>query len=154
MLRGLSKQAYTGGSLGLSTGAIWKFPKTEIDSAIPGYTMISITKTPPRVPLIFGNSYTLGLQIAQSRSYLYTLRPKVGIIYILGAMGVWGYQVDLRSQLSLEAPATLPGKPNDHPTSPAASSPELPLKTPQVPSSKEHKPVDRGTLESSPQQRS
>ena len=34
---------------------------------------------------------SLGLQIAQSRSYLYTLRPKVGIIYILGAMGYSGY---------------------------------------------------------------
>ena len=31
---------------------------------------------------------TLGLQTAQSRSYLYTLGPKVGIIYILGAPGV------------------------------------------------------------------
>ena len=30
----------------------------------------------------------LGLQIAQYRSYLYTLGPKVGIIYILGALGV------------------------------------------------------------------
>ena len=30
---------------------------------------------------------TLGLQIAQSRSYLYTLGPKVGIICILGALG-------------------------------------------------------------------
>ena len=30
---------------------------------------------------------TLGLQIAQSRSYLYTLRPKVGIFYVLGAIG-------------------------------------------------------------------
>ena len=29
----------------------------------------------------------LVLQIAQRRSYLYTLRPKEGIIYILGAMG-------------------------------------------------------------------
>ena len=27
-------------------------------------------------------------QIAQSRSYLYTLGPKVGIIYMLGALGV------------------------------------------------------------------
>ena len=30
---------------------------------------------------------TLGLQIAQSRSYLCTLGPKVSIIYILGALG-------------------------------------------------------------------
>ena len=29
---------------------------------------------------------TLVLQIAQSGSYLYTLRPIVGIIYILGAI--------------------------------------------------------------------
>ena len=29
----------------------------------------------------------LGLQIAQNRSYLCTLGPKVGIIYILGALG-------------------------------------------------------------------
>ena len=33
---------------------------------------------------------SLGLQIAQTRSYLYTLRPKVGIIYVLGAMGYGG----------------------------------------------------------------
>ena len=32
---------------------------------------------------------TLGLQIAQSRSYLYTSRPNVGIIYVLGAMRLW-----------------------------------------------------------------
>ena len=31
---------------------------------------------------------TLGLQIAQSRSYLHTAGPKVGIIYILGVTGV------------------------------------------------------------------
>ena len=31
---------------------------------------------------------TLGLQIAQSRPYLYTLGPKVGIIYIHGAPGL------------------------------------------------------------------
>ena len=30
---------------------------------------------------------SLRLQIAQSRSYLYTLGPKVGVIYILGAVG-------------------------------------------------------------------
>ena len=30
---------------------------------------------------------SLGLQIAQSRSYLYTLGPQVGIMYILGALG-------------------------------------------------------------------
>ena len=29
----------------------------------------------------------LVLQTAQSRSYLHTLRPKVGVIYILGAAG-------------------------------------------------------------------
>ena len=32
--------------------------------------------------------FALGLQIAQSRSYLYTLGPKVGSIYILGALGL------------------------------------------------------------------
>ena len=32
--------------------------------------------------------HSLRLQVAQSRSYLYTLRPKVGIIYILGAPGI------------------------------------------------------------------
>ena len=31
---------------------------------------------------------TLGIQIAQSRSDLYTLRPKLSIIYVLGAMGI------------------------------------------------------------------
>ena len=30
---------------------------------------------------------SLALQIAQSRSYLHTLEPKVGIIHILGALG-------------------------------------------------------------------
>ena len=35
-----------------------------------------------------GSKYiTLGIQIAQSRSHLYTLGPKVGIICILGALG-------------------------------------------------------------------
>ena len=29
----------------------------------------------------------LGLQIAQNRSYLHTLGPKVGLVYILGAIG-------------------------------------------------------------------
>ena len=33
-------------------------------------------------------SYTLGLQIAQSRSYLQTLSPKVGTICILGTLGI------------------------------------------------------------------
>ena len=37
--------------------------------------------------------FTLGLQIAQSRSYLYTLRPKVCIVYILGAMGLVGVHI-------------------------------------------------------------
>ena len=36
---------------------------------------------------------TLGLQIAQSRSYLHTLGPKVGIIYIHGALGKYGVYV-------------------------------------------------------------
>ena len=31
---------------------------------------------------------TLGLQIAQSRSYLCTVGPKVGIIYVLGLLGL------------------------------------------------------------------
>ena len=35
-----------------------------------------------------GMIYTLRLQIAQSRSYLYTLGPKVGIMYILGALRI------------------------------------------------------------------
>ena len=33
------------------------------------------------------STQTMGLQIAQSRSYLYTLGPKVGIIHVLGALG-------------------------------------------------------------------
>ena len=33
------------------------------------------------------SSLSFGLQIAQSRSYLHTLAPKVGTIYILGALG-------------------------------------------------------------------
>ena len=35
-----------------------------------------------------GTYYTLVLQIAQSRSYLCTLAPKVGIISLLGALGI------------------------------------------------------------------
>ena len=34
-----------------------------------------------------GGSSALGLQIAQSRSYLYSLGPKVSVIYILAALG-------------------------------------------------------------------
>ena len=37
--------------------------------------------------LLYSQSTSLGLQIAQSRSYLHTLGPKVGMIYILGAIG-------------------------------------------------------------------
>ena len=36
---------------------------------------------------ILGPKVSLGLQIAQSRPYLYTLGPKVGIICIHGALG-------------------------------------------------------------------
>ena len=32
-------------------------------------------------------SLTLGLQIAQNRPFLHTLGPKVGIIYVHGALG-------------------------------------------------------------------
>ena len=32
--------------------------------------------------------HSLGLQIAQTRPYLHTLGPKVGIIYIHGALGI------------------------------------------------------------------
>ena len=38
---------------------------------------------------ILGILITLGLQIAQSRPYLHTLGPKVGLIYIDGAPGLW-----------------------------------------------------------------
>ena len=38
----------------------------------------------------------LGLQIAQSRSYLYTLGPKVGIIYLLGALGYLGPDMEFK----------------------------------------------------------
>ena len=43
----------------------------------------SIRISLPNCPSIL----TLGLQIGHSRSYLHTLGPKVGIIYILGAPG-------------------------------------------------------------------
>ena len=33
-----------------------------------------------------GKRLSLGLQLAQSRSYVYTLGPKVGIISVLGAL--------------------------------------------------------------------
>ena len=39
-------------------------------------------------------SVSLGLQIAQSRPYLHTLGPKVGIIYIHGAPGYLGPDPD------------------------------------------------------------
>ena len=38
---------------------------------------------------LLGVIISLGLQIAQSREYLHTLGPKVGILYILGALGLW-----------------------------------------------------------------
>ena len=41
----------------------------------------------PRKPCKVPTSLSLGLQLAQSRSYFHTLRPKVSIIYILGALG-------------------------------------------------------------------
>ena len=44
---------------------------------IPGAPSISIIPT------------SLGLQISQSRPYLHTSGPKVGIIYIHGALGLW-----------------------------------------------------------------
>ena len=45
---------------------------------------------PRYIRSITTRTISLGLQIAQSRSYLYTLGPKVGNIYILGALGyVW-----------------------------------------------------------------
>ena len=49
------------------------------------------TAVPSRKPL-----QTLRLQIAQRRSYLCTLGPKVGIIYILGALGR-GNHFDIQS---------------------------------------------------------
>ena len=42
---------------------------------------------PPSLVLCRSTRISLGLQIAQNRSYLYTLGPKVGIIYILGDLG-------------------------------------------------------------------
>ena len=44
---------------------------------------------------------SLVLQLAQSRSCLYTLRPKVGILYILGAMGLYmSYCIRILPELS------------------------------------------------------
>ena len=38
--------------------------------------------------------FSLRLQIAQSRSYLHTLGPKVGIIYVRGALGFDSAKLD------------------------------------------------------------
>ena len=40
------------------------------------------------IAIIIVGIITLGLQIAQSRSHLRTLGPKIGIICILGALGL------------------------------------------------------------------
>ena len=50
--------------------------------------------------MAFGTFYhhTLGIQIAQSRQYLHTLGPKVGIIYILGPEGISGHSDPLGSR--------------------------------------------------------
>ena len=54
------------------------FPVTELLLREPASaTTISLT----------GLSFSLGLQIAQSKSYLCTLEPKLGIVYVLGALG-------------------------------------------------------------------
>ena len=50
-----------------------------------------LSGTPPLGPgflEVWDYSIIVGLQIAQSRSYLHTLGPKVGIIYIHGALGL------------------------------------------------------------------
>ena len=39
--------------------------------------------------------HTVRPQLAQSRSYLYTLGPKVGTIYILGAPGIYHIRIHL-----------------------------------------------------------
>ena len=45
-----------------------------------------------------------GLQIAQNRPYLHTLGPKVGIIYIHGALGVWWSLKRGASRVPLKGP--------------------------------------------------
>ena len=54
---------------------------------------------------------SLGLQIAKSRSYFHTLGPKVGIIYILGALGngmmllINAYTTQIRKAAPLHLPS-------------------------------------------------
>ena len=49
--------------------------------------------------------FTLGLQIAQSRSYLYTLGPKVGIIQRRRAIGLEGFREILRDHARCHSPS-------------------------------------------------
>ena len=61
----------------------------------PGIMAVAVTVT-VAIPVI------PGLQLAQNRSCLYTLGPKVGIVYIVGALGLlslwlvpfWDYYYD------------------------------------------------------------
>ena len=52
--------------------------------------------------------HSLGLQIAQSRPYLYTLGPKVGIIYIHGAPGIWMLRTPMPGRQPRPCPASWP----------------------------------------------
>ena len=59
------------------------------------YTAHGRTLVPNNIP-------TLVLQMAQSRTYLHTLRPKLGIICILGAMGQVSLDRRYMDQLGIE----------------------------------------------------
>ena len=67
-------------SAGLTPSAVFGVPRSFFESRL---TRRARVKTPGKG--IMSGFYTLRLQIAQSRSYLSTLGPKVGIICIEGA---------------------------------------------------------------------
>ena len=54
---------------------------------------------------------SLKIQIAQSKCYLYTLGPKVGILYMIGSLKVCGFPLPLQpgDQVSVSLPCEGPG---------------------------------------------
>ena len=51
------------------------------------YVIVQTVASSKAVSCCWEYAITLGLQIPQSRSYVHTLGPKVGTIYVLGALG-------------------------------------------------------------------
>ena len=69
----------------------WKRPSSKCNSVWEGTWGVAANsgrKVLKNSIFSFRHVHPLGLQITQRRSYSYTLGPKVGIIYILGALGI------------------------------------------------------------------